>query len=90
MDEEAIMAAVDRLNEQLKTLPDWVPCAIDGLYPEFDHPDHSPAIYLALVEVEMRETEGRLMRWTEYDREPFERLITMLMQCAIALKQAGV
>lgn len=90
MDEAAIIAAADRFNEQLQLLPEWVPCGIDGLYPEFDYPDHSPDIYLALVEVEMRHTEERLMRAEDSEKEALIRLITILMQCAIALRAAGV
>jgi len=90
MDEAAIIAAVDRLNEQLQLLPNWVPCGIDGLYPEFDYADHGPDMYLALVEVEMCEAEGRLMRAEEGEKEALTRLVTMLMQCAIALREAGV
>ncbi len=78
MDEQAIMAAVERLNEQLATLD--IGCALEGLYPEFDCPDHSPGVYLYLLEEEMKqaETKGNA------------QLVTILMQCATALRSAGV
>jgi hypothetical protein len=78
MDEQAIIAAVEKLNEQLATLDIW--CSMEGLYPEFDYPDHSPSVYLYLLEEEMKqaETSGNA------------QLVTILMQCVIALRSAGV
>src|SRR5690349_694876 len=39
VDQEAVIAAVDHLNDQIKTLPSEVPCSIEDLYPDFDDPD---------------------------------------------------
>lgn len=90
MNEAAIIAAVDRLNEQLQTLPDWVPCLIDGLYPEFDHPDHSPQMYLALVRDEMKTVEEKIRQAEPGQRELLEQLCSVLLQCVVALTEAGV
>lgn len=90
MNEAAIIAAVDRFNAQLRTLPDWVPCSIDGLYPEFDYPDHSPEIYLALVEDEVRTVKARIDQADESQREPLQQLLTMLVECSIDVQLAGV
>lgn len=78
MDEAAIIAAVERLNEQLQTLD--IGCAMEGLYPEFGYPDHSPDVYLYLLEEEMKQAELK----------GSAQLVTILMQCAIALRSAGV
>jgi hypothetical protein len=89
MDERAIIAAVDKLNEDLKTLPEWVPCSIDGLYPEFDYEPFGPHVYLRLLEQEMKDAD-KILKAHPDEQIVVERLITMLMQCAIALRQAGV
>jgi hypothetical protein len=78
MDEAAIIAAVERLNEQLEALD--IGCAMEGLYPEFDYPDHSPGVYLYLLEEEMKQAEAT----------GNAQLVTILMQCATALRGAGV
>jgi hypothetical protein len=78
MDEAAIIAAVERLNEQLATLD--IGCLVEGLYPEFDYPDHSPGVYLSLLEEEMKQAEAA----------GNTQLVTILMQCAAALRSAGV
>jgi hypothetical protein len=88
MDEKAIMAAVDRLNEQLTTLPDNVPCSLDGLYPDFEFPDDcGPQMYLAVLVDEIQEVEETLLIAPEAERQ---QLRTMLLECAIALRSAGV
>lgn len=90
MNEAAVIAAVDRLNEQLRTLPDNVPCSLEELYPEFDYPDHSPQVYLALVKDEMQAVEEKIRQAELGRREPLEQLCSMLLQCAVALTEAGV
>lgn len=50
MQEVAVMAAVDRLNALLVTLPELIPCLIEGIYPEFGYPDCGSEKYLALLE----------------------------------------
>jgi hypothetical protein len=90
VNEEQVIAAVAHLNELLLTLPDTTPCSLEGLWPEFDYPDHSPGVYLVVLEAEMRQVEERIIAG-EYDEpEALDRLMNMLMQCAVALRQAGV
>lgn len=57
IDQEAIMAAIAHLNEQLKTLPDNIPCSLEDLYPDFDDPDTDAYAYMALLMLEIRDTE---------------------------------
>lgn len=78
MDEAAIIAAVERLNEELEALN--IGCSLEGLYPEFDYPDHSPSVYLHLLEEEMKQAEAA----------GNAQLVTILMDCATALRGAGV
>ena len=90
MDERAIIAAVDKLNEGLKTLPDNVPCSIEDLYPDFDIPECGPEMYLALLEGEALEVKAKIDQADEGQREPLQRLLAMLGECAAALHLAGV
>src|SRR5712692_7293239 len=46
IDQEAIVSAIDHLNEQLKTLPDNVPCSLEDLYPDFADPDCDAYTYM--------------------------------------------
>lgn len=89
-DEAALMAAVNRLNEQLRTIPESVYCPIDGLSPEFDNPDCGPEVYLAMVEDEIRWISEKLEEAMDQHREPLEQLKAMLEECASALRNAGV
>lgn len=52
-----ITDAVQWLNEQIKALPESVPCSIDGLYPNFDDPDTGPDVYLNVLWHEVAQTE---------------------------------
>ena len=87
MDEAAIIAAVERLNEQLQTLPDSVPCSIDGLYPDFEFLDCGPEMYLVALNDELKDVEEKLA--VAPDTE-LQRLREMLIECAVALGKAGV
>jgi hypothetical protein len=89
-DEQAIMAAVNRLNEQLRTIPYMLYCPIEGLYPEFDYPDCGPEVYLVMVEQEIASVDRQIEQARAEYREPLERLKAMLEECAEALKKAGV
>jgi len=89
-DETAIMGAVNRLNEQLRTIPDTIYCPIEGLYPEFDNPDCGPEVYLVLVESEITWVSQKLEQALPEQREPLERLKAMLEECAASLRRAGV
>jgi hypothetical protein len=90
MDEAAIIAAVDRLNEQLQTLPDTIGCSVEDLYPDFDYPDCGPEVYLALVEDEARQIRERIEQAAEVPTEDLQRLLAMLVECAVSLRLAGV
>ena len=87
LNQEEVIAAITRFNEQLQTLPPTVVCAIDGLYPEFDNKELGPEVYLSFVEDEIRWTVSILARNKD---EGYERLLTMLQECASALLRAGV
>ncbi len=89
-DETAIMEAVNRLNELLRTIPDGLYCPIEGLYPEFDNPDCGPEVYLVLVESEITWVSQKLEQALPDHLEPLERLKVMLEECATALRRAGV
>lgn len=89
-DEQAIMAAVNQLNEQLRAIPDTLYCPIAGLYPEFDYPDCGPEVYLVMVEEEVAHVARQVEQARAGYREPLERLKGMLEECAEALRDAGV
>lgn len=88
LDEKAVMAAVDHLNEQLATLPDGVYCPIEGLYPEFGMPVCGPEAYFVLLTVEVESVERQIEQ--SDDKEPLQRLLAMLQDCVSALNSAGV
>ena len=88
--ETLIISAVDRLNEQLATLPETVFASIQGLYPEFGYPDCGPEMYLVLIEEEIASVSQKLEQALGEEREPLERLKAMLEECATALRRAGV
>lgn len=90
MNEAAIIAAVDHLHEQLRMLPDDVSCSLEDLYPDFDNPDCGPEMYLALLEGEARHVKARIDQAGEDQREPLQRLLAMLVECAGSLRLAGV
>jgi len=90
MNEAAIIAAVDHLNEQLLTLPDDIPCSLEGLYPDFDFPDCGPEMYLALLEDEARQVKAKIGQAEEGPQAPLQRLLLMLVKCAVVLRLAGV
>ena len=87
MNEAEIITAVERLNEQLKTLPDSVPCSIDGLYPDFEFLDCGPQVYMTALTDELQGVEEKLMVALEAG---LQQLRSMLIECAIALRNAGV
>lgn len=87
MDEAAIIAAVDKLNEQLETLPLAVPCGIQGLYPNFEEPDCGPQMYLSVLMDEIEQVDKELL---EHSTEDLQRFRSMLLECSIALQRAGV
>src|SRR6266567_9153295 len=85
--QDEVMAAIATFNEQLKALPDTVICAIDGLYPDFDNPQLGASVYLSFVDDEVRWTISILGQRKD---EGYERLLTMLQECASALRRAGI
>ncbi|SRR6266568_178744 len=72
---DEVMSAVDRLNEQLKTLPDTLLTAIEGLYPDFDNPETGLEVYLSFVEDEIRWVISLMAQDKD---EALERLLAML------------
>lgn len=90
MSREEVVAAIDRLNEQLKTLPDDVPCSLEDLYPDFDDPDLNEYAYWTMLFAEIETTEKDI-ELIGYDKaEPLRRLLAMLRECASALERAGI
>jgi hypothetical protein len=85
--QEDIIKAIDHFNEQLKTLPPTVVCAIDGLYPDFEDALIGPEVYLSFVLDEIRWTVSVL---AQNKSEGYERLLAMLRECVSALRRAGV
>lgn len=90
MHEATISAAVNRLNERLKTLPDWLGCAMEDLYPDFDFPECGPEMYLALLEDEAKQVKARIEQAEESQQAPLRQLLLMLIECAVVLRLAGV
>jgi|SRR6266699_86624 len=90
IDQEAIVAAIEHLNEQLQTLPDDVPCSLENLYPDFDDPDCDAYVYMAMLMLEIRDTEQDIQLVGYDNAEPLRRLLTMLQECVSALERAGV
>jgi hypothetical protein len=90
IDQEAITAAICHLNEQLQTLPDDVPCSLEDLHPDFDDPDCDAYVYMAMLMLEIQDTEQDIELVCYDNAEPLRRLLTMLRECASALERAGV
>lgn len=85
-----VTAAIDRLNEQLKTLPDEVPCSLEGLYPDFDDPDLNEYAYWTMLMTEIEGTEKDIELVGFDNAELLRRLLAMLQECASALERAGI
>ena len=90
IDQEAILSAIGHLNEQLQTLPDDVPCSLEDLHPDFDDPDCDAYVYMAMLMLEIRDTEQDIELVGYDNAEPLRRLLTMLRECVSALQRAGV
>jgi hypothetical protein len=90
IDQEAIVAAIAHLNEQLQTLLDDTPCSLEDLYPDFDDPDCDAYVYMAMLRLEIRDTEQDIELVGYDNAEPLRQLLTMLRECASALERAGV
>jgi hypothetical protein len=90
IDQEAITAAIDHLNEQLKLLPDNVPCSLEDLYPDFEDPDTDAYAYMALLMLEIRDTEQDIALVGYDEAAPLRRLLAMLQECVSALRSAGI
>ena len=85
-----VTAAIDHLNEQLKTLPDEVPCSLEGLYPDFDDPDLNEYAYWTLLSREIEDTEKDIELVGYENAELLRRLLAMLRECASALERPGI
>ncbi len=90
MNRDEVTVAIERLNEQLKTLPDDVPCALEGLYPDFDDPDLNEYAYWTLLGREIEDTERDIELVGHDKAELLRRLLAMLRECASALERAGI
>ena len=84
------MVAVERLQEQLATLPKEVTCLVDEVTPDFAEPDIGPGVYLQMVEEEIERVEIELLGQDAGHRASLQRLREMLVACSIALHDAGV
>ncbi len=90
MNEAQIMKAVERLHEQLATLPLDITTLVDEIFPDFDEPDCGPEVFLELVEMEIDRVEQELLAQGTSQSEPLQRLRAMLIDCATAMHNAGV
>ncbi len=90
MNEAQIMKAVERLHEQIATLPLDITTLVDEIFPDFDEPDCGPDVFLELLEVEIDRVEQELMAQGTGQSEPLQRLRAMLIECATAMHHAGV
>jgi hypothetical protein len=85
-----VMSAVERLNDQMVTLPETTPVQIDGMYPEFNDPDYAPEAYMVVLNVEIGRVEADIDQSSVEEREALELYRGMLRECRDALRQAGV
>ena len=85
-----VIAAVDKLNAQMQTLPETTSVQIDGVYPEFDDPDYSPGRYMVLLNFEIGRVEADIAQSSIEEREALERYRVTLRECRSALRRAGV
>jgi hypothetical protein len=90
MNHDEVLAAIEHLNEQLQTLPDDVPCSLEGLYPDFDEPDMNEYVYLTMLLAEIQSTEQDIELVGDEKAEPLRQLLAMLRECASALERAGI
>lgn len=90
VNQEEVIVAIDHFNEQLQTLPSDTPCSLEDLYPDFDDPDRDAYTYLALVTTEIASVERQIEQCSEDEKGLYERLLTMLRECASALERAGI
>jgi hypothetical protein len=90
VNQEEVIAAITRFNEQLKSLPDDVPCSLEDLYPDFNDPDCDAYAYLALLMMDIASVEKEIADASEAQVGPLQRLLTMLQECASALERAGI
>ena len=90
MNEAQIMAAVERLHEQLAALPGDITTLVDEVFPDFDEPDCGPDVFLELLEFEIDRVEHELLAQGSGQSEPLQRLRAMLLECSTALHNAGV
>lgn len=90
VNQEEVITAITRFNEQLKTLPDDVPCSLENLYPDFNDPGCDAYVYMAMLRQEVRDTEWDI-EIAGYDKaEPLRRLLAMLQELVSALNSAGI
>lgn len=88
VDKEAVMTAVQHLNEGIDALPQNVYTAIYGLYPDFDEPDMDENTYLTMLHMEIGSVQAQITQSST--KTPLEQLLTLLRECAEAFTRAGV
>lgn len=98
LDETAIIAAVDHLVEQMRTLPDDVASSLEEIYHEFGVPDCGPEMYLVFLNAEIPEIKEKINQAKESKLDPgdesredtLQRLLSMLIECSVVLRTAGL
>lgn len=84
-----IMAAIERLNEQLQMLPGAISYLLEGLYPDCES-DVGPQMYLALLNDELAGVEAAVEQCNENQRGSFEQYKEALLECVHAFHLYGV
>lgn len=85
-----VIGAVERLNDQMHTVPETTSIQIDGVYPEFDDEDYSPDKYMVVLNFEIGRVEGDIEHAVGAEREALEQYRAMLRECRSSLRRAGV
>lgn len=87
---EKITAAVQWLNKQIETLPQNMPCSIDGLYPDFDDPNTGPEVYLNVLWSEVAQTEQLMGQDDGRQQETLEYYHDLLMTTIVKFWRYGL
>jgi hypothetical protein len=88
VNQEEVTSAVLHLNEQLQSLSDTVYCSLQDLYPDPDDPECDEYVYMGMLTMEVESVEKQIEQ--SDNKEPLERLLTILQECASAFERAGV
>lgn len=85
-----VTAAVQWLNEQIKTRPQSVPCGIDGLYPDSDDPSIGPEAYLNVLWNEVAQVEQSMDQYDDSERRYLEYYHDVLMTTIVKFWRYGL